>query len=666
LLLFASFYNQLFIYSTGVNLAKYSIFHIDSATINFESQPILISTKPSDFITATLTTNPQNIEFLHNRVLKIFIYWFGKGILSFESTELEFVLLGALKVQTKHVTFETTYVELRRNPIDPGLLNITSEININHIRPIYFRINTSELYTQSQLSIYKYSLLNVGLADLITFTSSLNWPSVKTIIASPAQITSYSEVSLKKTTISQLELAEISLYGSTDYKYNRIFSISYGSLTTHSNPIKFIQGKSIILENTPLSISADISLYRTIIFEISYGQISVLGELDYKQNRIFAISEANLSVIPSQIEFPSVKTILIHYGLINALADTNLLRTIILPLDAELLITDGVLDYKRNRIFEVDSSVVNFEGQFTKFVKGRTIRVQDGIISVAGNTSLLKTSIFPLSIAELGVSGLADFSYDRIFSILPANLTIFTSQTDAKPIKLLSLQTSNLSINSFISKLLTFRIILTSPGEINILAKPPFTHTLPSSLRCWFYNESKFYSIYEFYGVFVALLRNYFSNTERRLENSLVDELVWPNNLRIELSPGIIDKISGNLPAVFVTRGPLQQERIGIGDRYITRPDLPKSVHSTFLTGEVQINVISYEYNQTLLLASEIINLLQYYRRILSKYLDIRILLHPTIKGIKNVQAIGGNAFVVVITFKFMQRLTIEIDSGTG
>jgi hypothetical protein len=161
-------------------------------------------------------------------------------------------------------------------------------------------------------------------------------------------------------------------------------------------------------------------------------------------------------------------------------------------------------------------------------------------------------------------------------------------------------------------------------------------------------------------------LRNYFSNTERRLENSLVDELVWPNNLRIELSPGIIDKISGNLPAVFVTRGPLQQERIGIGDRYITRPDLPKSVHSTFLTGEVQINVISYEYNQTLLLASEIINLLQYYRRILSKYLDIRILLHPTIKGIKNVQAIGGNAFVVVITFKFMQRLTIEIDSGTG
>jgi len=585
-----------------------------------------------------ISTSYVPISLLHHRSLALFNYWFGKGRLSLTINSINFALNRGIIIQPLAANLAFNSIELSNKLINSYKPTL-------NLQPISFLLGRGLLVKALNNSLAFASISFIRKYAINTLGLTVSW-SVRLLRTIKFEISSL--------TIG-VHAQEIRFIRSLIYKLNVL------QLNAPQTTLATLAQATARVPVYALVLTGSMRLLWHRRYDFSDPTLYITGFVGFKRNYVFKLNSLNLNLTPQSIQLKQTKGIAVQILTLSTQYSSKLLKNTRFGINFIGLSASTSISYLRNRIFKLDLPLnlgLSFGTANTKIAQ--LLKVSSLYLSLSGHSSLLKNTKFSLSNLLINTGSSINFLHNRIFNIGSINLqTSIPNQTISLG-KILKINTLHLSL-PINTKTYTHRIMKLSELTLYLLTKKPMSYSLPQELKCWFHNENRFYSIYEFYGVFVALLRNYFASINNRLDNSLVDELVWPTNLRIELAPGLVDKVSGNLPAIFISRSPLQQQRIGIGDRYIKENELAKPAHSVFFVGETIISVITYEYNQALLLASEIINLLQYYRRILAKYLDIRFLFHPNIKGIKSISVQGGNAFVVQISVRYIQKFSAEI-----
>lgn len=580
-------------------------------------QHLLITREPIKFSPITLQSN----LFISNN--------FEQFSLSTTLNDLELAShpspipfpIGKIDLRIPPVTFFLQYNRIAQ--FDAAFSSIS-------IHPLQFLINPAILYSE---------LLNIisSLVDLYK-TNILNYSYIENTIS-----------------LSNYEFLK-----------QTIFRINTSQLTINLLNISLLISPALLFGSNSLSIDLTSDLSKHSRFEIEAPQLSIeLSEIEFRRQYIYEVEPIILSISEIRSEIYRSKTLI--YDPININLTSELQFFANYRQEFEQLITSiefSEVWFKRQYIYEINNFSLFTNIPDVKFLEGDAIFLEPFSFEIYLESTTRKDYRVELNNLLIGVNiKTINGKYDRLFLI--DSILLSTNLINLKFIKSRIVFYEPITLTNYIrdKKFVSTRTSYFRP--ISLFINPPnwLQFALPDDLRCWL-TQQRFISIYEFYGVFAKLLSFYFDSQQRvRVSNPWSTDYTTGSTIQVEIWPGRPLYLSGNLPRVYVGRGPIAQQRIGLGNLVQTETALDSPTYVTNLVGEIFINVINYEYNATLMLAYEIANFLQYYRSVLNKYFGFMYLFAPEIKEIRPAKEFGGqdNVYLCKITFKFIYTITEQI-----
>jgi hypothetical protein len=408
-------------------------------------------------------------------------------------------------------------------------------------------------------------------------------------------------------------------------------------------------------------LSSNILLNRQIIYNVSYTSLTLSSVINFKYSRVEP---------------------LLYYGFsLSSSVNASVGKSVHIILNFNIT-SSAILEF--NRIFNISSSknfylqsqadfklkikeilqTYNFSLQsVVNLRKGKSLITAPYHYYFYSQPYLIRSVIGHLSWFAFTINSEASFKLSLIENLISKQFLLVSSPAYLRREKRLEVQPYqfNISSNVYTTARHIFRI---KDQQLFLTITSIRTLPIPPELTCWFLPQPpRFISFYEIYGVYVPLLRYYFSDASYRIFRESTKDYIYPDNLRIELWPGEVTLVEGNVPAIYVHRSELKEQKPGIGTKLSKTAvsEFDKHTNLLHIQGAARIFIYNYEYYATVVLAAEIQKYLQYIRRIISKRLGFAVLMAPEIINISPVhQVASDNIFVATIEQKVILTLSFK------
>jgi hypothetical protein len=427
-----------------------------------------------------------------------------------------------------------------------------------------------------------------------------------------------------------------------------------------SSNVNLLITKAIKVQYT-FVLSSNILLNRQIIYNISYTRPILSSAINFKYSRVEPLLYYGFR-LSSSINASVGKSVRI-------ILSFNITSSAILEFNRKFNISSSKNFYLQSQVdfkLKIKETLQTYNFSLQSVVnlrKGKSLITTPYQYYFYSQPYLIRSVIGNLSWFAFTINSEALFKLSLIENFIPKQFSLVSNPTYLRREKRLEVQTYrfNISSNVHTTARHIFRI---TDQQLSLTITSIRTLPIPPELTCWFLPQpSRFISFYEIYGVYVPLLRHYFSDASYRIFRESTKDYIYPGNLRIELWPGEVTLTEGNIPAIYIHRSELKEQKPGIGTKLskTTIGEFDKHTNLLHIQGAVRIFIYNYEYYATIVLAAEIQKYLQYIRRIISKRLGFAVLMAPEIINISPVQQVASdNIFVATIEQKVILTLSFK------